>query len=175
MKNINTLSKIFLYITLLSGSLWLGSYLSRLFLIYQIFDPEMIFKNYINDSNLEGILITIVPVFFVQVIMFYLMLFSFVIFLISSKLNLRTNGWLFITAMIVFITAPFEIYLTLIDIEIMLKINKGVFSVIENIELLKDRIVKLSGFPIIILLSYSSIIYFILFKPFQKNIISNET
>lgn len=175
MKNINTFSKIFLFIAIFSGSLWFGSYLSKMLIYYQLFEPEMILKNYIKNENQEGIIITIVPAIAINIVMYYSMLISFLVFILFSKLNLRKNGWLFITTLIIIITAPFEIYLSIIDIKILLEVNNGIFSASEIIKNISDRIILLSGFPIIILLSFMAIIYFITFKPFQMKETHNET
>lgn len=175
MKNINTFSKFFLFTAIFSGSLWFGSYLSKMLIYYQLFEPEMILKNYINNENQEGIIITIVPAIFVNIVMYFTMLVSFLIFILTSKINLRKNGWLFITMLIIIITAPFEIYLSIIDINILIAVNKGIFSSNEIIKNISDRIILLSGFPIIILFSYLAIIYFITFKPFQMKETENET
>jgi hypothetical protein len=47
MKNISILSKIFAVLALISAAIWVGSYLSRLFLVYQLFEgPDLILRRY---------------------------------------------------------------------------------------------------------------------------------
>jgi hypothetical protein len=93
------------------------------------------------------------------------------IFIGTSKLNLRRNGWLFIITMIIIITAPFEIYLSLIDYKI---IRLGLANIYESnfiLELIKERLTKLNSFSLIEIFSYLAIIFLTLFRPLQK---SNE-
>ena len=71
--------------------------------------------------------------------------------------------------MIVYLTLPFEAFLMIIDYKIILAQN---FCEVINsnyaISLIKDRFIKLNGFPIIIFLSYCATTYFLLFKPFTR-------
>ena len=169
MKNQKFIVKIWAFISLLSGTLWLGAYLVRMILSYQLFDIDMNLASYLNESDLKEILITIVPAINITFVLYIVFIISFSLFLIFSKIKLKENGWLFIIAMIVYLTLPFEAFLMIIDYKIILALN---FSEVINsnyaISLIKERFIKLNGFPIIIFLSYCATIYFLLFKPFTR-------
>lgn len=170
MKNISAISKTFAVLSLIAGSIWIGSYLTRLFAVYQLFEgPDLIIKSYINDNNINGILFSLLPIFVVHFVAFIIMIISTFLFFLTSKLNLRYNGWLFIIVVAVIITLPFELYLMLIDYKIIIAINNGSFDGINIISLLKDRIKDLSSFSIVALLTYISFFYFIVFQPLTKN------
>ena len=169
MKNISTISKVFAVLSLITAAIWVGSYLSRLFLVYQLFEgPDLILKSYITNENVNGILFSILPSFVVHFIAFIVMFLSTTIFYLTSKINLRYNGWLFIILIAIIITIPFEIYLMLIDYKIIMMLNNGSFDSNTVISLLRDRIKDLSSYSIVAILTYLSFYYFIVFQPLTK-------
>lgn len=170
MKKMSTLSKIFAVIALISGSIWVGAYLTRLFTVYQLFEgADLTIKGYINDNNLNGILFSLLPIIVVHFAAFIIMIVTTGIFYFTSKLKLRYNGWLFIIAVAIIITLPFEVYLMLIDYKVIVSLNSGSFDGIHIISLLRDRIKDLSSFSIVALLTYISFFYFIVFQPLTKD------
>ena len=175
MKEQNILNKIVALLAVLSGSIWLGSYAERMIISYQLFDIDMNIMPYVSQQNLSGILVTITPGVYTTFILYIFFIIAFTIFLLSSKISLRQNGWLFIIAVIIYLTLPFEAYLLTIDYKIISAFSfSDVIDAEYLISLFKERFKTLSSFPIIIFLSYCSSIYFLLFKPFTK-IISDET
>ena len=169
MKNISTVAKIFAVLSLMSGAIWIGSYLSRLFLIYQLFEgPDLILKNYLTNENINGILRSISPSIVVHFVSFIIMLVTTLLFYISSKLSLRFNGWLFVILIAILLTAPFEIYLMFNDYKTIMMLNSETFSSTSVIVLLRDRIKDLSSYSIVAILTYLSFYYFIVFQPLSK-------
>ncbi len=176
MKSINKFSKIFLYISAVTGVIWLGSYISRLSLAYQLFqDNYYHIKPYITNLNLSGILTALNAGILLEVLLYVAFIFSFLIFLISSKISLKQNGWLFIVTLVIFVTLPFEIYLKTIDYKIITYIFTTGFNANQVLNLYIERFKILGSFPIIEVLCYFAIIFFILFQPFKmREKISNE-
>jgi len=169
MKKENTITKIFAYISLTSGSIWLGAYISRLLTTYQMFEAtELKLKSYITDSNISSIFQTTYPLVNLSIFSYLIMIFSFTIFLTLTKIKLKENGWLFIITMIIYITLPFEIILLLIDYKLFIIFMNEQFTSELILQLVTERITMLSSFPIILLLSYLSIPYFLIFKPYTK-------
>ena len=169
MKNISTIAKIFAVLSLMSGAIWIGSYLSRLFLVYQLFEgPDLILKNYITNDNVNGILISILPSIVVHFVSFIIMLLTTILFYFTSKISLRFNGWLFIILIAILIITPFEIYLMIIDYKTIMILNSATFNSTTVIELLRDRIKDLSSYSIVAILTYLSFYYFIVFQPLTK-------
>lgn len=169
MKNISTLSKIFAVLALISAAIWVGSYLSRLFLVYQLFEgPDLILRGYINNENVNGILFSIYPSFVLHFAAFIIMFITTVLFYLTSKINLRFNGWLFIILTAIVITTPFEIYLMLIDYKVIMMLYSNSFDSNTVINLLRDRIKDLSSYSIVAILTYLSFYYFIVFQPLTK-------
>jgi hypothetical protein len=167
--------KYFAVLSLIAGSIWIGSYLTRLFLVYNLFEgTDLILKNYINEQNIDGVLYTLFPAIVTHFVSFILMMVTFLLFLVTSKINLKNNGWLFIITVVSLIVLPFEVYLMTIDYKIILLLYGGSFDAGLVLTLLKDRIKDLSSFPIIAILVYMSVFYFIVFQPLTKNIKSSE-
>ena len=101
MTKLSTISKIFAVLSLMAASVWIGSYLTRLFLVYQLFEgPELILKGFINEGNVNGILFSIVPSLVVHFISFIVMIIFLILFYLTSKVSLRFNGWLFIICLL---------------------------------------------------------------------------
>jgi hypothetical protein len=170
MKNINSFAKIFLYLCTLSGFLWVGSYLTRLILTYQLFEKnDFILKSYLNSQNLPGIFITLNAGTILSFILYILFIASFIIFVLSSRINLKENGWLFIITTIVLITFPFELYLMTVDYKMFNLILSGPFNSADIVTLIIKRFKILGSFPVIELLCYFVIAYLIIFQPLKMN------
>ena len=171
MKNISILSKIFAVLSLISAAIWIGSYISRLFLVYQLFEgPDLILRSYINNENVNGILFAMLPSFVVHFVAFIIMFTTTILFYLKSKINLRFNGWLFIILIAILITTPFETYLMLIDYKVIMMLYSNSFDSNTVINLLRDRIKDLSSYSIVAILTYISFYYFIVFQPLTKKI-----
>ena len=97
---------------------------------------------------------------------YIVMIISFTLFLISSRIKLKENGWLLIVALIIYLTLPFESLLLMIDYKLIVLFLNEQFGSEQILALIIERISKLSSFPIILLLSYLTIPYFLVFKPF---------
>jgi len=171
MKNISNTSKVFAFISLTAASVWIGSYLTRLFLIYQLFEgPDLILKSYINDANISGILYSFLPAIVTHNIAFFILLVFVFLFFVFSKISLRFNGWLFIILIAIIITLPFELYLMFIDYKIINLLLSGSFDSDLVISLLRDRIKDLSSFSLVAIFTYVSFFFFIVFQPLTKKI-----
>jgi hypothetical protein len=169
MNTLNKTSKIFAFLALITCSLWIGSYLSRLFLSYQLFEAQdLSLKPYITSANLTGILTTLLPSITTTFVLYICFIFSFVAFIIVSHIKFRDNGWLFIIAIIVLITLPFEVYLMTIDYKMIFQLNYDTYNTSDIVGLFVRRIKVLGSFPLIEIFSYLSFYYFLLFRPLTK-------
>lgn len=169
MKNLSLIAKIFLLITSISFPLWLGGYVARQVVIYQLFEPiELNFKTIYQNQNLSAVFYTIFPLLVFNLTSYSVFLISFTIFLITSKINLKKEGWLFIILIIILICAPFEIYLSITDYKIASIVLSDPMNVDTVTSLVKERMMILNSFPLIEIFSSFAIIYLFLFKPFRK-------
>ncbi len=165
-----------MFIALLSGVLWLGAYLSRLLLTYQLFEPkDYILKAFVTPENLGGIITTLGAAVSTTMILYIIFIVSFIAFLVSSRISLKKNGWLFIIVLIVFVLLPFEVYLMTIDYSIIDKIYYSAFDPQTVLNLFVKRLKVLSSFSLVEILSYFAAVYFVLFQPLTKrDAIKNE-
>ena len=169
MHNLSKTSKIFLLLAALSGSLWMGAYFARLIVFYQLFEPrELALRQIFNEQNLHAVLIELNPLIILTLVLYLVFIIAYFVFITSSKMSLKENGWLFIITVIIFITLPFELYLVSFDYRIISIVLTGNFNSMEIVQLIIKRFKVLSSFPVIELFCYFSIIYFVLFKPLTK-------
>ncbi len=170
MENLNKISKSVLFLMIVAFAVFTGSYLTKLLLISQFFDAEtMGLKSIYANQNLKFTLESLLPVFFVTLIFYISFLLCFILFLALSKINLKTNGWLFIVAITLLVTTPFEVYLIFkYDIKVISQLFSESFEQSYLIDLLKNRIIELGPFPLILLFSNILIIFLVTFKPLQK-------
>ena len=68
MKNIKTFPKIILFISMLSGTIWIGSYLTRLAVSYQVFEgTDFTLRAYLTPANLNPVFQTILPAIMIYI------------------------------------------------------------------------------------------------------------
>jgi hypothetical protein len=169
MKN-KKLSNSLAFVSIVLGALWLGAYVTRLILTYNLFEEgEFKLKNFINSTNLGGIFLAFEPLYYITFITFVLFIICFTLFLISSSLRFKENGWLFIISIIIYFTLPFEVILMTIDYKIISSYFAGNFNSELTLTLSIERLQLLGGFSVILILCYLSIPYFIIFRPFSVN------
>ena len=138
---------------------------------------DFLLKSYVNDKNLYGILYTISSSVTLTFILFIIFIVSFIIFLLTSKVSLKKEGWLFVSLLIIAVTAPFELYLMTIDYKIITKVFYSIFDEKEVLGLFIKRLKLISGFSLIEIFSYIAIIGLFIFQPLkmkEKNEIKRE-
>lgn len=169
MKKLGLFPKITAYFSILSGALWLGGYFLRMIIFYQLFQgPELNLRTFVNGQNLSGILTMLNSAVLTTGILYIVFILSFIIFLVTSGIKLKDNGWLFISAVIIFVTMPFEIYLMSIDYKIFMLVSTGIFNANQVLSMSIKRLNILGSFSIVEILSYFSVIYFIIFQPLKR-------
>lgn len=155
------------FASLVFGALWLGAYTTRLILTYNLFkEGELVLKYFVNNSNITEIFQAFEPLYFITFITYLIFIICFTIFLISSRLRFKENGWLFIISIIIYFTLPFEAILMAIDYKLILMHITGNFNSEIALTLIIERLETLGGFSVILILCYLSIPYFFIFKPF---------
>ena len=168
MKKLNTAPKIFAFIAILAVGLWLGSYVVRLILSYNLFlENDFVLKEFITQENLQSVLLSLAPTITLSFVLYLILITGFTIFLFTAHINLKKNGWIFIIATIIYLTLPFEIYLMIkIDYKLIVEHISGITDANLFLSLLIDRFKVLGSFPIILIWCYITIPYFLLFRPF---------
>lgn len=169
MENQNKISKVILYFTVIFFIFWLGGYIARHLVIYQYFEPEnLTLRELFTKESLPATFYLILPLIIFNIFSYVVFLVLFIIFLIISKFNLKLEGWLLIVSLIVFITAPFEIFLLIKDYKIVKDIYYNLTNAEYLISLIRERITILSSFSLIEIFSYLGIVFLVIFKPLRK-------
>ena len=168
MNQLKTVPKIFAFIVFVSGALWLGSYVVRLILSYNLFlENDFVLKEFVTQENLQAVLLSIAPNIALSSVLYLVFITGFTVFLFTANVSLKKNGWLFIIAAIIYLTLPLELYLMVtIDYKLISVSFSGIVNANEFLSLLIDRFKVLGSFPIILIWCYIAIPYFLLFRPF---------
>jgi len=168
MNKLKTFPKIFAFVAIVSGALWLGSYVVRLIVTYNLFlENDFVLKEFISQENLQAVLLSLAPTITLSSVLYLIFIIGFTLFLFTSSISLKRNGWLFIIAAIIYLTLPFEIYLIVkIDYKLIVALSSGIDDASEFLSLMIDRFKILGSFPIILIWCYITIPYFLLFRPF---------
>lgn len=171
MQNLNKFSKTFLFISVASFAIFIGSYVVKLSMLNQLFQPENLLLKYVFvDKDLTPMFEILIPVFSITVVSFLLLTIASIVFLVSSKISLKENGWLFISFLIFVITAIFEWVLIIrYDLEFVSVVMSNNFDQNMIIDLLRNRVTDFGPFPLILVFSYMVIVYLCLFKPLKSN------
>lgn len=169
MKNNTIFAKVIQFLLIVSLIIWLGGYISRHLVIYQLFEPEgLVLRPNYNLENLNVVWNTISPLLVLNLVSFPLFILFYLSYLFFSKINLKKEGWLFISTIVILITAPFEIYLLIKDYEIIRLIYSSVSNSENVLNLIRERINILSSFSLIEIFSYLAIVFLTILKPLSK-------
>jgi hypothetical protein len=114
-----------------------------------------------------GIFITLTPAFLTTMISYSAFVILFYLLIITSRLNLKENGWLFIILILITVTLPFEVYLMSIDYEIAESLLYQQFKPDHLLNLITERFKTLSGFPLIEIFCYFTIIFLAIYRPLK--------
>ncbi|MEW6508406.1 MAG: hypothetical protein AB1432_11735 [Bacteroidota bacterium] len=169
MEKLNNISKFFLFLTFVFGVFWLGGYFIRQIVVYQFFLPEdLSLRSIYKNQNLEVVINTIAPIFVTNLLFYIAFIVTYFLFLISSRIKFKNEGWILFITLIVLITAPFEIYLLVKDYRLISDIYFNNVSAFLLLDQIKARIEVLSSFSLIEIFSYVGIIFLIVFRPLRK-------
>ena len=170
MSNLNKIAKLFLFISVVLFTVWFGGNLTRSFAFFQLIDPETqsIKQNFLKLSSESIFAVYKVTAALIDII-FILFIVSYLVFIINSRIKLKEEGWLFITTIIIVVTAPFEIYLISFDYKFIINHIYSLLSSEAGFILIKNRLLSLGSFPLIEILSYFAIIFLWIYKPFSMS------
>lgn len=175
MPKTSKISKVILVLLILTTIVWLGNTVSRMMFTYNIFEnSQLAIKSFLTDTVLKGVLIVHQPMVSISIFSYFLMLLLFALFLITSKLRLRDNGWLFISILLILFTAPFEIYLIIKDFSLFYTLYFTDYDLNSLMEVIYKRYSIFGSFMIVEILAYFSIVSLFIFRPFIRRP-KNET
>ena len=163
-------SKIFQYLSVVFGAIWFGANLSRTMLTFYLFEGNQFqLKPFINSLFLMPVFYILNPLISLSAITYVVFFISLLIYIATSTLKLKQNGWLFIILVLVVTLAPFELYLTNLDYKIMMSVFYSTFDPKTILDATIARYKVLGSFPLIHLFSFLAVIYLSIFQPLTKN------
>ncbi|NUN08532.1 MAG: hypothetical protein HUU54_05075 [Ignavibacteriaceae bacterium] len=168
--------KIFIFLTAVAAAIWLGSYVSRFSAFYNIFaGPELDIRGDLNPESIRGIFFGLLSPLSTSIFSYFSFLVFFYLSVIFSGLNIKRHGWLFISLLMVTLTAPFEIFLIWkYDIEMLYQILSSQFDSLELVSFYIDRIKMFSFMPFVMVLTIITLFGLFIFRPFEMKNDQNE-
>ncbi|HPO56119.1 MAG TPA: hypothetical protein PKY46_08945 [Ignavibacteriaceae bacterium] len=175
MTKLSKTAKIFLFLLASSTVIWLGNSISRMFFTYNIFQsPDLVLKPFLSENTLKLIFVIHQPMVSISIFAYFAMIAFLILFIITSHLKLRENGWLFISLILVFITAPFEIFLIVKDFDLLMSLFYTDYDLTHVMKIILQRYSVMGSFIILEVLAYFAVIFLFILQPLTKKF-SNET
>jgi hypothetical protein len=94
--------------------------------------------------------------------------FAGIVYLRTTKLSLKQQGWLMMSAVLFYVFTPVEIYVMTLDTRMWLLDHAGSNDLVEFRKLFIHRLGALAGVPIIAMLCYYTAIALVAFRPLKK-------
>ncbi len=163
-------AKISLFLMIVGGAVWVGGVNIRAIIGVDLLDFGTIeFKPNIHPLVEREVFRLIALSSIVVMIAYTVTLTSSIVFLRTTSLAFKENGWLMMSAILFYLFVPVEVYTMILDgkmvyLDFVLSSN----DLVEFRKLLIHRLAALSGVPIIALFCYYTIIALAVFQPLKK-------
>jgi hypothetical protein len=161
--------RIALFILIVSSIVWLGGINVRAMIADDMLKSGTLeFEEYLSPEAEREIFRLLSLSSLVVIVSYCVVLLSSMVFLATSPFKLKDHGWLLMSAILLYLFVPMEIFTLYLDAkmiyhEFMTTADNTVFR-----ELFTARVAALSGVPIIAILCYYTIIGLSVFQPFKK-------
>ncbi|MCC6866996.1 MAG: hypothetical protein IT280_12650 [Ignavibacteria bacterium] len=163
-------NKIALMLLVVSAVFWLGGINIRTLIGNELLDYDQFdFRVSIPPDRENTIFQMLSNASLVVVISYAIVLISAIWYISTTKLKMRENGWLLMSAILFFMFVPVEIYTNFLDIKFMLLFFQGPPNHDELLKVFGERLGAFRGVPVIAVLCYYTIIPIVIFKPLSKN------
>lgn len=163
------IQKVLLFCTIICGFLWLGGTIFRGVIAYRLFESfSLIVRSNLTTESIIQTLLIIGGVTVYIISSYVLFLIFFYLFILTSKINLKNNGWLFMIVMIVTLFIPVEVFTFIIDVKFVLLVYTPNFDPNLGLSLLIQRIAALNGLPAIAIFSYFTAIFLAILQPLKR-------
>lgn len=159
-----------LFMIILGAIFWLGSLIVRAFIANDLLIPGTMQFNEQTPPAAERHLYRVLAGSAILMVGGYmLVLFAGMVFLRTSPLRLREHGWLLMSALLLYLFVPVEVYAMSLDVRmIYLEFFSGA-DLPAFRELFLARVGALAGAPFVAALCYFTVIALAVFQPFRRN------
>lgn len=168
-KKQSTSNKIALTLLIIAAIFWLGGINIRALVGNELLNYDQFnFKTSVPPDREDTLFQMIAYSSLVILISYFVVLVSSIWFIITTRLKMKENGWLLMSAILFFMFVPVEVYTYYVDIRFMLLYYSHPPNHDELELLFGLRLGALSGIPVIALFCYYTIIILAVFKPLKK-------
>ncbi len=158
-----------LFFLIVSAIIWLGTVNARALLGNDMLKfGTLEFEDYLSPGAEREIFRLISICSIVIILSYVVVLISSIVFLATSPYQLREHGWLMVSAILLYIFVPVEIFTITRDVRM---IYTEFFTTADNSvfrELFVARVGALAGAPVVGLLCYYTIIFLAVFQPLRR-------
>lgn len=163
------IARVSLFALIVSSIIWLGAVNVRAVIGNELLNfGTLQFKTNL-DAELEREVFRLISLSSVIVIGGYLGAFaSAILFVSTTALPFKRNGWLMMSAILFFIFSPAEFYTLFLDLRMISLDFFSNPSLTDFRVLFIHRLAALAGVPMIALLSYYTIIGLVVWQPMKK-------
>lgn len=170
---VTKITKFLLVILTFATIIWLGGSITRAVVAYSMFIPatELEFQPGQSDEIKLNTVKIYSDTAIYTTVSFAIVFFSVIIFFVICKKELKIYGWLFMSFVLFFLASPVELYLTYLDIKLMLYINYSQtlsFSDREVTEFFLNRLKNLNVISPLAYLSFFTSIILLIYKPLDR-------
>lgn len=161
--------RVALFVLVVAAVTWLGAANIRAIISLVLLKPGTLEFDILFAPEAEREVFRLISIASVIIITSYLLtLISSVVFLATTPLKLKEEGWLMMSAILLYLFIPVELFTMYLDgrmvyLEFFTTAENEVFR-----ELLLARIGALAGAPFIAQLSYYTIIALAVFQPLKR-------
>ena len=163
-------AKISLLVVVIGGIIWLGGINVRAMIGFDLLQVGTLdFKTYIHPQVERMVYGFLAQSSMLLSITYGLTWISGIVFLKTTRLNPKQQGWLMMSAILFYMFTPVEIYSMVLDGRMMYLDYLGSNDLVEYRKLFIHRLAALAGVPMIALLGYYTAIVVIIFKPLRRD------
>jgi hypothetical protein len=164
-----TTAKIFLFLFIICAAAWLAAASVKNYHAGMLFDFGTVqFRNDLNVGTERSVYDRIAQSSAVAMILYPFVLLTAAGFLASTRRKFQQDGWLLMSAILLFGFIPVELYCYWLDWKLIGLNYWGNWPLEEFRKAVVLRMTALAGLPFIAQLCYYTIPIFVIFKPLQK-------
>ena len=164
------ITKIALLVIVLGAIVWLGGLNIRALIGFDMLEVGTLdFKPNIHPYVERSILGLIAQGSMIINISYVFVWIAGIVFLATTTLRLKENGWLMMCAILFYLFTPVEVYTMVLDTKMWYLNAIGSNDLVEFRILFIHRLAALAGVPMIALLSYYTAIVIAVFRPMRRS------
>jgi hypothetical protein len=166
----SALWRIALLFCAIAATLWLGSVCVRALVAYDLLQPGTVLLNESLPPDVErNVYHLLASIAIVSMSAYVVVLLSSIVVLAAAPFRLRDHGWMMMSAILLYLFVPVEIYTMILDYRMVhLEFFAEGVNLTQLREIFLARTGALAGAPFIALLCYYTIFGLLIFQPFRR-------